>query len=355
MSDARNIGELSIKIASFNILAPPYKKVKIEDKFIRESELTSTFLERNKQICALLLRVNPDVICIQEFWETSSELKELYKEQLCDEAGYLMLTLPRTSHWRKRDDGLAMFIKESKLVLQDYQEILFHDCGDRVAQLALLAVRPTYIAPIHPFSEQHAPLQQFICVNTHLLFPHNTYSTNIRLREVTKIMGFVESYRQLELCTTICGRDDVRIPVLIAGDFNGSPRGAVYSLMTSQNYRSALEEAWKQQVNESVSSTAWNSTLDLPSSMESSRSLDVTAFSNGQQPTMTWESWISHRNHRNEKVAVDQIFYLNPSEQVRTSGIENINHTEISLSLNCIPLALYNIEVLSPHTSKHRF
>ena len=55
----------------------------------------------------------------------------------------------------------------------------------------------------------HYPAQRFLCVNTHLLFPHNEYSTKIRLREITKILGYVEAYKQKELCTTICGRADV--------------------------------------------------------------------------------------------------------------------------------------------------
>ena len=71
----------------------------------------------------------------------------------------------------------------------------------------------------------NVPYQQLLCVNTHLLFPHNEYSSKIRLREVTKILGFIESYRQVNLCTTICGRSDVRIPVILCGDFNGSPNG----------------------------------------------------------------------------------------------------------------------------------
>ena len=67
----------------------------------------------------------------------------------------------------------------------------------------------------------NAPSQQFILVNTHLLFPHNEQSTKIRLREITKLLGFVESYKQRELCDSICGRADVKIPVIITGDLNG--------------------------------------------------------------------------------------------------------------------------------------
>ena len=94
--------------------------------------------------------------------------------------------------------------------------VLFHDCGDRVAQMLLLALTPPATTGV-----ENLPTQQFLLVNTHLLFPHNEQSTKIRLREITKLLGFVESYRQRELCSSLCGRSDVRIPVIITGDLNG--------------------------------------------------------------------------------------------------------------------------------------
>ena len=132
----------------------------------------------------------------------------------------------------------------------------------------------------------NVPYQQLLCVNTHLLFPHNEYSTRIRLREVTKILGFIESYRQVNLCTTICGRSDVRIPVILCGDFNRSPHGAVYRYLLSQNYKSSIEQS-----------------LSLSSSILS--------------------SWISHRSHLKKLVPVDHMFYLNPSEQ-EEEALENV-------------------------------
>ena len=101
-----------------------------------------------------------------------------------------MKSLPRTSHWRKRDDGLVVFVKEERVFIQDYRDILFHDCGDRVAQMLLLlcGLRLTGIFEDEDedVTRDEMPLQQFICVNTHLLFPHNEYSSKIRMREATK-------------------------------------------------------------------------------------------------------------------------------------------------------------------------
>jgi Endonuclease/Exonuclease/phosphatase family len=201
--------ETSFKVVSFNILAPCYNKVKgevnPEGGAVMEAEFKDKYMERNQAICNQLIQSNADIICLQEYWSGSEELRDLYKSTLCGPkgAGYTFTEQRRTSHWRIRDDGLACFVKDERIVIQDTRAILFHDCGDRVAQMLLLALRPPVDAP------SDTPAQQFICVNTHLLFPHNEYSTKIRLRELAKILGFVESYRMRELCSTICGRSDV--------------------------------------------------------------------------------------------------------------------------------------------------
>ena len=201
--------ETSFKVVSFNILAPCYNKMRnvhnADGSSTMEAEFEEKYMARNKAICEQLLNSDADIICLQEYWSGSEELRSLYKTMLCGPkgAGYTFTEQRRTSHWRIRDDGLACFVKDARIVVQDTRAILFHDCGDRVAQMLLLALRPPIGAPAS------TPAQQFICVNTHLLFPHNEYSTKIRLRELAKILGFVESYRMRELCSTICGRSDV--------------------------------------------------------------------------------------------------------------------------------------------------
>jgi len=358
--------ETSLKIVSFNILAPCYNKLKCEGMESQiESEHREVYMARNKAICEQLLQSDADVICLQEFWFGSEDIRQLYTSMLCGAkgAGYSLKELRRTSHWRMRDDGLAAFVKDDRVVVQDTRAILFHDCGDRVAQMLLLALRPPAGAPAN------TPAQQFVCVNTHLLFPHNEYSTKIRLREIAKILGFIESYRMRELCSSVCGRSDVRLPIIIAGDFNGSPRGAVYKFARAQNYFSAFEEYYKQiestenkvnrllandlAISNDKSSGEQNKNgintendadphdairFDIPSlelvskdeligsdmnerlvgkdlecedleDLEPEHELGSTVL--GSRPT-----WISHRSHRQENVPVDHIFFLNPTEQL---------------------------------------
>jgi hypothetical protein len=194
------------KLLTFNILAPCYYKIAPNKVF--ESQFQDSYLKRNEDICNQLLKSDADVICLQEFWIQSKEITSLYYSKLSEK--YDIKLLQRTSHWRSREDGLAMLINRKRVVIQDSKDILFHDCGDRVAQLLLLAIQPSTNLSLSSESPTITkPYQQFICVNTHLLFPHNSYSTTIRKREISKILDFIESYRQRELCETICGRSDV--------------------------------------------------------------------------------------------------------------------------------------------------
>lgn len=293
-NDGEVVGECRIKLVSFNILAPCYKRLTpprlVNDKKLRyESEIEVEYLNRNIEIINQLKNSNADIICIQEFWCGNLEIKKLYTDLLCSpDNEYDLQELRRTSHWRMRDDGLAVFVKRSRIILQDIRDIRFHDCGDRVAQMLLLSVKPEIEKSQKEKIE--IPYQQFICVNTHLLFPHNKYSSNIRLREMTKILGFIEAYRQRELCSTICGRSDVRVPVIIAGDFNGGPRGAVYKYIKSQNFQSAFEEVGKSKIS----------------------------FDHDHPIGRIEYSWISHMSHLEKAVAVDHIFFSNPSSQIES-------------------------------------
>eukprot|EP01036_Dinobryon_divergens_P031598 gene31598-41028_t len=285
-----NMEETAIlKVATMNILAPCYNKV----DGIFESDNPNDYMERHRKICVKLLETDADIIFLQEFWSASTALRNLYINELCQpeinelnkglqdgtsqesdtvciQQGikglrYTMRELRRTAHWRTRDDSIVTFVKSDRIVIQDAKNILFHDAGDRVALMLLLGLRSG--------RESSVPLQQFICINTHLLFPHNEYSTKIRMREITKILGFVESYKQNDLCQGICDRADVRLPIIIAGDFNGGPRGSVYKFIKSQNYRCAAEDVLVRR-------------------------------------------WVTHKSHLGHDVAVDHVFYLNPSEQV---------------------------------------
>lgn len=172
-------------------------------------------MARNHAICSQIISLDADIISLQEYWFGCDKALE-YIRLTFQAAGYFAIELQRTAHWRDRKDGLAVFYKKSRIVVQDYRNVLYHDAGDRVAQMLLFGLNPPNDISTSTIPSE-TPSQQFILANTHLLFPHNEYSTKIRLREITKLLGFIESYRQRELCTSICGRSDVKIPVIVLG------------------------------------------------------------------------------------------------------------------------------------------
>lgn len=56
------------------------------------------------------------------------------------------------------------------------RDLLFNDCGDRVAQLLHVELVPPY--------SQYDAHQEVLIVNTHLLFPHDSTLSLVRLQQV---------------------------------------------------------------------------------------------------------------------------------------------------------------------------
>lgn len=75
--------------------------------------------------------------------------------------------------------GLLTAIRKECLRVVNYRELLFNDCGDRVAQLL-------HVQSVSPFvqSQKGSVPQEFLIVNTHLLFPHDSSLCIVRLNQV---------------------------------------------------------------------------------------------------------------------------------------------------------------------------
>lgn len=67
----------------------------------------------------------------------------------------------------------------------NYRELLFNDCGDRVAQLL-------HVELASPFLQcgNNDIGQEILIVNTHLLFPHDSSLCLVRLRQVCQHYDF---------------------------------------------------------------------------------------------------------------------------------------------------------------------
>ncbi|XVF72910.1 hypothetical protein PTKIN_Ptkin12aG0158500 [Pterospermum kingtungense] len=186
----------------------------------------------------------------------------MYEERLAA-AGYDTFQLARTNN---RGDGLLTAIHKESFRVLNYRELLFNDFGDRVAQLL-------HIQSIVPFSinKNYSIEQEIIVVNTHLLFPHDSSLSIVRLHQVYQILQYLEKYlREYKLYQT---------PVILCGDWNGSKRGHVYKFLRSQGFLSSYDIA-----HEYTDS-------------------DADAH-----------KWVSHRNHRGNICGVDFIWLRNPNK-----------------------------------------
>ena len=158
----------ALTITTFNVLALQPSREAGGSTVI---DLPDVAAARQARVVDSLLRLSSSVCCLQEFWHASPETKSLYEGRMAD-AGYQTFVTPRTGG---RPDGLLTAVRLEDFDVVEHRNVLFNDCGDRVA--SLLHLRP-----------RGADLGHVQGVNTHLLFPHTATSTLIRLRECFKIL-----------------------------------------------------------------------------------------------------------------------------------------------------------------------
>ncbi|KAF2299555.1 hypothetical protein GH714_032537 [Hevea brasiliensis] len=283
-----------ITCTTFNILAPIYKRLNLDNnQNSRESDCRAYWLARNNRILDSLLHERSSIICLQvflgfinsnpllsfnhyyffivvysflaemtkEFWLGNEELVNMYEKRLGD-AGYVNFQLARTNN---RGDGLLTAVRKDYFRVINYRELLFNDCGDRVAQLLHVELA----APFSQCLNYNDTCQEILIVNTHLLFPHDSTLCLVRLHQVYKILQYVESYQKE------CNLNPM--PIILCGDWNGSKSGHVYKFLRSQGFVSSYDTAHQY--------------------------TDADAH-----------KWVSHRNHRGNICGVDFIWLLNPNK-----------------------------------------
>ncbi|KAK8284367.1 hypothetical protein V6Z12_D08G155500 [Gossypium hirsutum] len=276
------MGEPCISCTTFNILAPIYKRLDQQNQSVRESDFRAFWLARNKKIVNWLLYERSSIICLQEFWVGNEELVHMYEESL-GAAGYDTFKLARTNNrgdvatnmGKGWSNSYLLGCSQSLLRLltaihKEYfkvlnrRELFFNDFGDRVAQLL-------HVQSVAPFSinQNESVQQEIIIVNTHLLFPHDSSLSIVRLHQVYQILQYLETYQRENKLS--------QMPVILCGDWNGSKRGHVYKFLRSQGFVSSYDIA-----HEYTDS-------------------DADAH-----------KWVSHRNHRGNICGVDFIWLRNP-------------------------------------------
>lgn len=303
-------GAPPMTITTFNVLAPCYKRFYQPDgTVVMESQDMATALDRQTRVLDFLANTSSDVLCLQEFWHANDATRLLYETRLRD-AGYALHVTKRTGN---RPDGLLTAVRKKSFLVVEAKDVLFNDCGDRVATLLHLRRRVVgdgddvinisandtsqgSVVPSH---------EDLLVVNTHLLFPHNANSTLIRLRESFKILEYLHAYQTSATRAVVDnGGSSRRLPVVMCGDFNGTSRGSVARFLTSQGFVSAFEACRGGCGNDTSETQRIESEAQVSVSSDETCELDTT------------QHWISHLNHHGKVVGVDHIFVLNPTRQI---------------------------------------
>jgi len=237
-------------VTTFNMLCPLFRRLQGEE---RESSFPAIYNERQQEILKLLQSCGSDIICLQEFWVNNEEIVKMYRDKLGSK--YQWMQLSRTGG---RGDGLVTLVKH-EIELLDQQDIIFHDFGDRVAMLARMKLSSSSCQRC-----QHLPRPEIILINTHLLFPHQPYFDIVRMRELRKILGFLELYKHIR-----CQGFTHPSSILLCGDFNGYPNDVQYKYLRQLNFSASCAHDSR---------------------------------------------WVTHRNHKDELLCSDFVWLLNPRD-----------------------------------------
>lgn len=228
----------SARMMTFNVLCPKYNRVEDGE---REASDPERWQERLRGIARLIKGRECTLVFLQEWWADEPACLSILEEELGGE--YELHQCRRTG---PKEDGLLTMARKGEAEVAAFWPIHFNDCADRVASVARVRFEGGW---------------ECLAVNVHLLFPHNGNSRLIRLREAFKLLEALEDIRRRHCLG--------ELPIVLAGDFNGSKESKVFDLLSSQGFLSALEGA-------------------------------------GQ---------VTHINHLGEEVDVDRVLLLNPSRQ----------------------------------------
>jgi len=269
-------------VASFNLLAPVYKRLSSYNMETggrkRESqypELWQSRATKTRKFFEETLFPNTDIIALQEFWLNVKYLN-IFREEFYKH-GYEMLMLQRTG---TKLDAVVLLVKTNTFEIQKTENVYLCNMRDRVAIMAWLKHKQTG--------------KDVIVANTHLSFPHNNLESISQVQQmeiITKVMdNFAHRY------------DISHVTRLVVGDFNAEMKSRVCDHLRKIGYSSCFEIC--PPFNSQPDSTS------PPATSHNNNGDDVTSpFSRSMQNQhYGLTTFVSHRNHLKEDVGVDHIF-----------------------------------------------
>ncbi|KAG7582439.1 Endonuclease/exonuclease/phosphatase superfamily [Arabidopsis suecica] len=157
---------------------------------------------RKRLICEELIRLNPDIICMQEV----DKYFDLFS--MMEKAGYAGSYKRRTGD---NIDGCAMFWKADSFRVLERENIEFSQFGmrDNVAQLAVLELRKSNKS------------RKILLGNIHVLY--NPNKGDVKLGQIRSLCS------KAHLLSKKWGD----IPIVLCGDFNSTPQSPLYNFLAS--------------------------------------------------------------------------------------------------------------------------
>ncbi len=299
-----------ISIASFNLLAPCYRRLYGQynsmGRTIRESHSTSSWQARADDTIAFLKEYllgksetnkAHSIVALQEFW-----MEPKYMNHFTDafsEAGYELHTLKRLG--KKRDAVGVLFRNDDFELIASKEVHLVAD--DRVALLLRLS---------------HKAGHNIVFASTHLTFPHSVFDRRLQLRQVDELhkelMLFCEEQQLGKKCVTI-----------ITGDFNVEDQSAVCQHLRNEGFVAAFDVSPPSNIDtEAVAVAVAASSSTSSSSTLTTASTNAPTFTSESLEVNENEAWVSHRTHLEQELGVDHIFVRRPD--CSSSGGINANN-----------------------------
>lgn len=255
----------SLRVCTFNLLAPCYKRLApgSGSKYKRESQDAALWQERvdaTAQFLQQQVLPHVDVLGLQEYW-FEQEFEQRFAQAIGPD-------FEIRTHRRVGDkaDGVAFVLRKSRFEMLAEKGYPLTKIGSRVALSLLL--------------QDRIAKQRLLVTVTHLSFPHCDFSRDTQLSQGrTLVREVAEFARQHD-----ASRD---VPCIIVGDFNAELSEPSCRLVVDSGY------------------------IDAFAVVAATR--DQDAFVPGAP------GFVSHRNHREEAVGVDHIFFQSGAPRPATA------------------------------------
>ncbi|XP_045458666.1 protein angel homolog 2 [Melitaea cinxia] len=157
-----------------------------------------------------ILSISPDIFCLQEV--QVSHLKSFYSK--FEDLGYYSIFKQKTGD---RQDGCAIYFKQSVFDMQDHISVEFYQPGMPILNRDNVGLMVKLLP-------KGSPKTPFVVATTHLLY--NPQRTDVRLAQMQVLLAEIDRFAYIDN-----GNESSYLPIILTGDFNSNPDSAIVQLL----------------------------------------------------------------------------------------------------------------------------